>query len=240
MHSKNISTHVVGIVAAYCLYLGATSDLDYYIHPRYELFTIAMSALCIALLTIVAVGKKSKTHHEKNHTHFKEPRLIYFPLLCLVMVALILPARSLQSSTMSQRIVDAQTSSGANEVSLKNILSGSSKGLGIADWAQLLAVNSEEHFYHNKPAKISGFIFDADLGENTVWVARFAVTCCAVDARPIGVPVHIDNWSKTYKVDEWVEVEGIFTQQETSKDVQIVLKPNIIKSIEEPQNPYVN
>lgn len=239
MRFKNISVYIVCLVAVYCLYLGITSDLDYYIHPRYELFTMSMSAVCVVLLLVTTIGRKFRMAPKQPHVH-KEPVLIYLPILCLLLAALVLPARSLRSSTVSQRIIDGQSTTTSDETSLRTVLSGSSKGLGIADWAQLLATNTESHFYQNKPAKISGFIYDADLGANTVWVARFAVTCCAVDARPIGIPVHVDNWSDGYKVDDWVEVEGIFTSQQTNKNMQIVLMPEAIKHIQEPQNPYVN
>lgn len=238
MRFKNSASYIVGIVAVYCVYLGVTKNLDYYIHPRYELFSVIMSAICLALL-VISVLASNREEHKKAHDH-RDSVLVYIPVVVIIVMALVLPARSLRSSTFAQRFVDVQSGGGVSIETSRSVFSGSSRSLGIVDWAQLLSSNTDAGYYQNKPAKISGFIYDADLGTDTVWVARFAVTCCAVDARPVGVPVHVQNWQESYSQDDWVEVEGEFTLSDTKKGAQLALTPTTIKAIEEPQNPYVN
>lgn len=225
------------VVAVYCVYLGFSRDLDYYMHPRYERFTIVMSITAVLLCTLNAVlkGRTQRTSH-----HHKESLLSMVPLFIMIALALLLPARSLKAVTVAQRATDAQTASGTDVRSQRTVFTGSSRGLSIVDWAQLIGSNTDETYYANKPAKVSGFLYDADLGGDTVWVARFAVTCCAVDARPVGIPVRVENWNATYEEDQWLEVEGTFRMQQTAQGAQLVLMPTNVGKIEEPQNPYVN
>lgn len=227
------------VMAAYVLYLGISKDLDYYIHPRYIRFTVGMGALCLTLGAVSFVqARKVNDKHKHNHDDAANPVALAATGI-IVILALALPAKALRSATVSQRISDAQTTRTAEHADA-TLLSGSSRGLGIIDWAQLLATKKEPSFYQNKPAKISGFIYDINLGDDTVWVARFTVTCCAVDAQPVGVPVHISQWKGAYKQDDWVEVEGEFSVQTTSKGDQLTLVPTSVQKIAEPENPYVN
>ena len=110
----------------------------------------------------------------------------------------------------------------------------------MADWSRLLATNQDPNYYANRPAVISGFVYDSGLGTDTVWLARFVVTCCAVDAQPVGVPVRIANWADQYDEDDWLEVEGTFTLLETATGQEIVLQPESVTQIDIPEDPYAN
>ena len=237
MHSKKLESLCLMAVSVYVVFLGLSRDLDYYIHPRYSIFTIVMAGVCltVTLTTLIFTSRVKKPSHE----HDQQSPLSIFPMALLLMAAFVFPAKALQSATVAQRVSDAQTTRTAEHRDV-TLLNGSSRGLGIIDWAQLIVSKTDPAFYQHKPASISGFIFDAKLGSNTVWVARFAVTCCAVDAQPVGVPVHIENWSGLYKQDDWVKVEGEFAVSSTAVGSQLTLIPTKIEKIEEPQNPYVN
>jgi uncharacterized membrane protein YcgQ (UPF0703/DUF1980 family) len=65
------------------------------------------------------------------------------------------------------------------------------------------------------------------------------MTCCAVDARPIGVPVYQPNWRNTYKADQWVDVQGTFIQNPEAGAIAVAIGPKSITPISEPDNPYV-
>lgn len=219
--------------AVYILYLGITNQLRLYIHPRYITFTFVMAALCLMVIFL-------NQYFVINGFTYKKNGLLYV-LSGVVLVALLLPARTLTSSTVSQRSVDAGSITALNDTaSITELYSQSTKGLKMNDWSRLLENNTDPAFYANKPAKISGFVYDAGLGDNTVWLARFILTCCAVDARPIGIPVQIENWQAEYSEDEWVEVEGSFKLGNTDTGEQLVLIPDAIQKIAIPENPYAN
>lgn len=249
VHANERSTYVLLSFACVCAYLWKAQDLDYYIHPRYELFTVLMSVACIMLCMIYAIQKTAGGHshydsHTHRYTHTRRMGLLrrslgFLPLAAVLIFAVALPSRSLQSVTVSQRATNLQNVNAIDRSQMLQV-SGSSRGLSIVDWSQLLQTNTDEAYYKNKPAKISGFIYDAQLGSDAVWIARFAVTCCAVDAQPLGVPIFIERWHEQYTQDQWIEVEGEFQNRTTRSGTQLVLVPTSIKPIEEPQNPYVN
>ena len=221
--------------ASYVLYLGALNDLDLYLPPRYVVFTVAMSIIAL-LITLIRPGKT------RDHSKDDSPASIgTLPLVLVLVVALLLPARTLTSSTVSQRAIDSGiTINNSGSAPISSLFAGSSRGLGLADWATLLSANQNSSYYLNKPAKVSGFVYDANLGPDHVWLARFVLTCCAVDAQPIGVPVRIENWAQQYDEDQWLEVEGLFVPNQTQSGEQIVLVPDTVNEIDQPENPYAN
>jgi putative membrane protein len=234
----SLETTVLMIIATYVLYLGVRDDLDLYIHPRYILFTISLASIGL-VMTLVFAAVESRKKQRSLHHHGRNWLLI--PLFVLVGSALLLPSKTLSSATVSQRVTDAGSIVATTESGpVDTLFAGSSRGLRLRDWSQILSANTDPGFYATKPAKISGFVYDAGLGGDTVWLARFVLTCCAVDAQPVGVPVQLDDWRESYEEDQWVEVEGLFRLAETEKGEQIVLIPNKIEAIDQPDNPYAN
>lgn len=223
------------IVAVYILQLGVRDNLALYIHPRYILFTTTMTVIGLVLFTAHFIsGSKQKSTHGPS-------MLGMIPLSLILLFALFVPARSLTSATISQRSTDAGSLvATADSRPVNTLFAGSSKGLKLADWSRLLSTNTDPSYYANKPAKISGFIYDAELGQDTVLLARFVVTCCAVDAQPIGVAVRLPNWESLYDQDQWLEVEGEFGLVETANGEQLVLNSTNVSEIDQPRNPYAN
>ncbi len=233
---KDIQTLVLFVAAAYVLHLGITDALALYIHPRYIPFTITMSVIGIVVILADAWTQKKRDNH--NHHAGK---LSMLPLAVVLGAAVVLPARSLSSATVSQRSIDAGSLVVSTDTKpIHTLFAGSTRGLSVSDWSRLIQTNSSPAYYANKPATVSGFVYDAGLGQDTVWLARFIVTCCAVDAQPVGVPVRIEGWDGHYEEDEWVEVEGTFQESETSRGTELVLMPSSVQQIEEPSNPYAN
>lgn len=234
----SFAASVLIVTATYVLYLWFVSDLNLYIHPRYIVFTFIFAGIGLVLSLLHAITDRKKAVGDDTA---RESKLLLMPILFLLAVALLLPARTLSSATVSQRATDSGSLvASADSQSINSLFSGSSRGLRLQDWSRLLSSEDDPAYYVNKPAKISGFVYDADLGNNTIWVARFVLTCCAVDAQPIGVPVKVDDWQNKFAQDEWIEIEGEFTQAETAQGDMIVLLPTEINKIDVPRNPYAN
>lgn len=228
---SRIQSYTLLATAVYVAYLAVTRQLDLYIHPRYIIFTITLSILCILVVLAASMSHRTKPDHSHN-----EFGLSTLPLLLLLVLALLFPARSLTRATVTQRSID--TNAPPSSIDIENVSMGSSKALSIQDWSVLIESGKSASFFNNKPAKISGFIYDAGLGDSTIWIARFILTCCAVDARPIGVPVYIPNWRSSFSENQWLEIEGMFRYQETLQG--LILVPDSVTGIQEPDNPYAN
>jgi uncharacterized repeat protein (TIGR03943 family) len=106
----------------------------------------------------------------------------------------------------------------------------------------VLRQTSDLAFFDGKPATaLLGFVTpDADDPDNMFYVSRFAVTCCAVDAQPLGMPVYLPGWQSTLEAGSWVEVSGPFVSNPSQASTQaIVIEPDSVEAVEQPREPYL-
>ena len=124
---------------------------------------------------------------------------------------------------------------------VEDATAAASAGFTVADWSSLLRQTSDLSFYAGKPVDVVGFITpDPDDPTNMFYVSRFVVTCCAVDAQPVGVPVFLANWQQDYAVDDWVQLTGEFgTNPSTASSQSIALSPDSAAKVETPSEPYL-
>ena len=162
----------------------------------------------------------------------------------LALGLIVVPPATLTSATAGQRAinstaVDATTSRLATDASATS--AAAFEKFTVLDWASVLRQTSDLAFYADKPARVVGFVTpDSQDPENMFYVSRFIVTCCAVDAQPVGVPVYLEGWSATYSADEWVAVAGEFAANPSRTSRQnIVLEPADIKKVGQPDDPYL-
>ncbi|EGW37976.1 TIGR03943 family protein [Desulfosporosinus sp. OT] len=89
-----------------------------------------------------------------------------------------------------------------------------------------LYLNIEDHpeQVYNQRWKLTGFVYkDPKLAKNQFVLSRFVITCCIVDATPIGIIVESPDAPKL-KADTWVEVTGLLQKR-------IIGEANEIKSV---------
>ena len=111
----------------------------------------------------------------------------------------------------------------------------------MLDWSSLLRQTTDASFYRDKAANVVGFITkDTDDPQNVFYVSRFVITCCAVDAQPVGVPVYLPNWQNGFAADQWVKVSGSFETNPSTKSQQsIALVPTRTTKVDQPSEPYL-
>jgi len=245
-HWRGIGLSLVVVVAT--VWLGVTGQLGLYIHPRYFGFTMVMAALGLVFVvasfffssSFVASTPAAKTTSRRLVLSVAGSGLL---LVIAAVTALALPPATLTSATATQREVNSGglDTSDAAEQAATLVGTGDYERLSVKEWVSLLAQSDDPALFADKTAKLTGFVLpDADDPDNVFYVARFVVTCCAVDAQPIGVPVYLPGWSSTYSTDEWVEVEGTFTPNPSGRaQASLAVEPTTIESVEQPSDPYV-
>jgi uncharacterized repeat protein (TIGR03943 family) len=237
-----VTLSLIGVVAI--LWLGATGQLELYIHPRYTVFTIVMAVVggvaAVAAFLVVP-------GHDHDHDDDAPPSRGWRAALAIggsvllvaasVVGLLVLPPATLTSATADNRdIADSTALSSADTTSL---VGGDSTTFTVKDWATLLHQGLGDDFFAGKPAAVSGFLVATD-DPDVVYVARFLVTCCAVDAQPLGVPVLLPGWQDDFSADDWVAVTGGFSASADPAAAEpIVLVPDTFEGIERPAQPYV-
>ncbi len=240
-----VTLSLIGVVAI--LWLGATGRLELYIHPRYTVFTIVMAVIggAASIAAFLVVPGRGHAHDddlpdETPPTGWRAALAIGGSVLLVAASAvalLVLPPATLSSATADNRdIADSTALSSADTTSL---VGGDSTTFTVKDWATLLHQGLGDDFFAGKAAAFSGFLV-ATEDPDVVYVARFLVTCCAVDAQPLGVPVLFPGWQDRFAVDDWVEVTGGFSPSaDPSAAEPIVLVPDTFEGIDQPAQPYV-
>jgi len=243
---------LVSLAVAATLWLAVAGELVLYIHPRYIVFTIIMAVLAVGFVVASAFVRAHDSNDSDEDADADVPIGRWPKVLTLTAVGLAtalavsmvaLPATTLTSATAQQRDINS-TVLDLGTTDVASVTAGSAgafETFSVVDWASLLRQTSDLSFFADKPVVVSGFITaDPEDPENLFYVARFVVTCCAVDAQPVGVPVYAPNWSSNLKIDDWVEVRGEFATNPSQSSTQpLAVDPSEITPIEQPREPYL-
>jgi len=250
---------LVGAVAT--IWLAAVGKLNFYIHPRYTLFTVTMAVLAavlvVAALVVVPRTGGSPDHDHQDHDHDDQQdqdqhahdhattrsargRLLttlrVVVLAGAVLALLIVPPATLSARTRLDR--DLVTSNKTSESETTVLAGGNPASFTVKDWAALLRTGGSDAVL-GQQAKVSGYVLDR--GEDDVfYLVRMMITCCAVDSQPVGIPVYRPGWRKELPASTWVAVDGTFGDN-PNRDSRTgtVIKPEGLTKIAEPDQPYV-
>ncbi len=158
-------------------------------------------------------------------------------LVCAALALLVVPPATLSARTRQNR--ELVTSGQALDSADTKALSGGNPAtFTVKDWAALLR-NGGPDAVLRRPVTVSGYVLDQ--GEKDVFFAvRLIVSCCAVDAQPIGVPVYRPNWRGELDPGGWIELTGTFAENpDPDSRYPTVIAVDTLTPIDEPDQPYV-
>jgi putative membrane protein len=236
---------LAGVAIVVTLWLGATNQLILYINPRYIVFTLVMALIALGLLVASFVVRAAHSHEDAPPTRSQKITTVLGGVVTIVLAIgmVTVPPATLSSATAIQRDVSASTIvSSSQAVSTSSTASNASYArFSVLDWSTLLRQTSSPAFYAGKPASIVGFVTpDADDPANLFYLTRFVITCCAVDAQPVAVPVYLPDWKTRFAADAWVSVTGGFVSDPSRRSTaQIALVPSAVKVVSKPTQPYL-
>jgi uncharacterized repeat protein (TIGR03943 family) len=246
---------LIAVVSIATIWFALGGRLDYYVHPRYLVFTVIMASIALALcvaraVMIVRRPVVAPDHDDEDEdpppATRRQAALSGLAVLIAIVVAvgmIVFPPATLSSATALQRdLTGGSTPAGGS--SLSSAQSASNVAFAkftVLDWSSLLRQTTDVSFYAGKPVAVEGFITPSPTdGANTFYLTRFVITCCAVDAQPVGVPVYLPNWRDSYKSDEWLRLAGGFgANRSTTSAEPIALVPSGVKRISAPNDPYL-
>jgi uncharacterized repeat protein (TIGR03943 family) len=241
---------LMAIISVGTVWLAITNRLVLYIHPRYLVFTVVMSVIALAFVVgrVIVTGRHEHVDHDDEDDDPDErPLQRGLSIAALVLSvalaagALLLPPATLSSATATQRDITAQADTSV--ASLDDASAADAATFArytVLEWSSLLAQTSDPGFYAGKPADVVGFITPDPDADDVFYVSRFSITCCAVDAQPVGVPVYLPDWESQFEADAWVEVTGEFrSNRSATSSAVIALDPAEVIGVDEPSDPYL-
>ncbi|HEX4442341.1 MAG TPA: TIGR03943 family protein [Galbitalea sp.] len=236
---------LIGVAIVVTLWLGLTGQLILYINPRYIAFTVIMALIALGLLGASFVVRAAHSHDDDPPSRAGKVTTVLGGVLTLLLAVgmLIVPPATLSSATAIQRDVSS-TTVGTNTQTLASTASASRATYArftVVDWSSLLRQTSDPSFYIGKPARVLGFITpDSDDPTNLFYLTRFVITCCAVDAQPVAVPVYLKDWRSKFAANAWLQVTGGFTTNPSSKSTaRVALVPTRVTAVAKPSQPYL-
>ncbi|MGB2926455.1 MAG: TIGR03943 family protein [Limnothrix sp.] len=228
-----------------------TGQLALLIHPNY----FVLSTLAGIVLLLLGLGKLWQNINPSLYAGESIQHISLLPqnlgssLLILVAIAgFIISPSILASQTAIQRgLTEDLPLTRSQPESFRTGISPEERTL--LDWIRTLNAYPEPDAYTGDPVKVKGFVtYLPQLPENYVMVSRFVLTCCAVDAYPVGLPVQLSDELPRPASDSWVEVEGEMitkefelSAEETEAGVeqrQLVIVASTVSPIPTPKNPY--
>jgi len=226
-----------------------TGQYKLLIHPNYYSLVLG-SGIILLVLGIIKVKSISNNRQPNTSDHISlfPPGLGNSLLLLVAIAGLLIPPKVLTSQAAMKR--------GVGDLPLTTIqpqafrTASNPEERSLIDWIRTINAYPEPDAYSGQPANITGFVLHLpELPDNYIMLSRFVITCCAVDAYPIGIPVKLDTNRSNYPVDSWLTVEGsaiaetlpVKDRIETNKITEkrsVVIEARAIKTIPTPPDPY--
>lgn len=236
----------IGVLAVVSLWLAFEGRLGFYIHPRYNLFTVSMAVIAVGLLVIAVVTRGEKHDHDDDSPAPRRRRIKPLEVASLAITTLLvgavllLPPATLSSATAENRSSNEIDALGS-PLDLEGELSQEIfETLTVRDWASLFTQNQNPAFYRGKPVNAIGIVSASSQSADVFLLTRFVVTCCAVDAQPVSIPVYLPGWQQDVSVNGWVRVRGGFQPSPSGvTDAPVVVVPLELSEEEVPREPYL-
>ncbi|MEC4985203.1 MAG: TIGR03943 family protein [Oscillatoria sp. PMC 1068.18] len=224
-----------------------TGQLQLLIHPNYFWLVLVTGIILVAIASLRVwqqLQKRRKRSYEQDlgadvrHITLFPPGLSSSLLLGVAILGLLIPPRILASDTALQRgITDSLLTTRAQPQSFSVSIQPEARSL--LDWVRTLNAYPEPDDYFGQKVNVKGFVVHSEaLPEQYLVISRFVITCCAVDAYPVGLPVKLSRSQNDYPPDTWLQVEGSIITEELADKRQVVIVPTSIEEIPTPKDPY--
>lgn len=216
-----------------------TGKLSLLIHPRYFGLSVAAG---FGLLIIAGLGtwRLLWLHPAANvrHVTLFPPGWMSGLLLATACLGLLIAPRPFASQTALQRgLTESLTLTRMQPQAFR--ANAQPEARSLIDWVRTLAVYPEPDAYAGQKVKVQGFVVHSpELPDQYLTLSRFAITCCAADAYPVGLPVKLTQSRQTYPPDTWLEITGQMITENLAGKRQLTIQPMSLKPIPAPENPY--
>ncbi|MDJ0591411.1 MAG: TIGR03943 family protein [Pleurocapsa sp. MO_226.B13] len=226
-----------------------TGQYKLLIHPNYYGLVLG-SGIILTILGIIKIKLiVTRTYYNTGeHLNLFPPGFGSSLLLIVAIAGLLIPPKILTSQTAIKRGVGEIPLTSSQPQAFRTATKPQERSL--IEWIRTINAYPEPDAYSGQPANITGFALHLEeLPDNYLLLSRFVITCCAVDAYPIGIPIKLETSRSNYPPDTWWEIEGKMIAEtlptrkrldsdRVGKQRSVVLAADSIKSIPTPADPY--
>lgn len=227
------------IVCGYILLLACRDQLGFYIHPRYHIFASIISIIGIVLLLIDTILQlKLKASVKPAKFGLKSVKPASYLAIIILLAGYLLPPKPLSPSSLAQRespaIIEPES-----RCETPKPREGSST-ISINRWETAINSCKQTSYFDNTDISITGFVSNGLLknyGYNYFYIARYVISCCAVDSVPMKILVE-KNFFIDYPDGTWLTVKGKLSQKVVNGQAEYVITDARADKIDQPKYPY--
>lgn len=227
------------IVCGYILLLACRDQLGFYIHPRYHIFASIISIVGIVLLLIdTMLQLKLKVSVKPTKLSLKSVKPASYLAIIILLAGYLLPPKPLSPSSLAQRespaIIEPES-----RCETPKPREGSS-AISINRWKTAINSCKQTSYFDNTDISITGFVSNGLLknyGYNYFYIARYVISCCAVDSVPMKILVE-KNFFIDYPDGTWLTVKGKLSQKVVNGQAEYVITDARATKIDQPKYPY--
>jgi len=220
-----------------------SGQLQLLIHPNYNLLVLGAG---FGFLIFSSLRAKHLIYRRRSgvndgpvqHVTLFPPGLGSGLLLVSALLGFLISPAVLASETALQRGLNESLPYTRTEAqSFYNPIPPEERSL--LDWVRTLNAYPEPDAYRDQKVNLKGFVVHSPtLPENYLLISRFVISCCAMDAYPIGLPVQLTTDRGDYPQDGWLQVQGRMATAELADRRQLVIVAEAIETIPTPRDPY--
>ncbi len=227
------------IVCGYILLLACRDQLGFYIHPRYHIFASIISIVGIVLLLIdTMLQLKLKASVKPAKFSLKSVKPASYLAIIILLAGYLLPPKPLSPSSLAQRespaIIEPES-----RCEVPKPKEGSSI-ISINRWKTAINSCKQTSYFNNTGISITGFVSNGLLknyGYNYFYIARYVISCCAVDSVPMKILVE-KTFFNDYPDGTWLTVKGKLSQKVVNGQAEYVITDAYASTINQPKYPY--
>ena len=227
------------IVCGYILLLACHDQLGFYIHPRYHIFASIISIIGIVLLLIdTMLQLKLKVSVKPTKLSLKSVKPASYLAIIILLAGYLLPPKPLSPSSLAQRespaIIEPES-----RCEIPKPREGSSI-VSVNRWKTAINSCKQTSYFNNTDISITGFVSNGLLknyGYNYFYIARYVISCCAVDSVPMKILVE-KNFFIDYPDGTWLTVKGKLSQKVVNGQAEYVITDAHAAKIDQPKYPY--
>ena len=226
-------------MCGYILLLACRDQLGFYIHPRYHIFASIISIVGIVLLLIdTMLQLKLKASVKPAKFSLKSVKSASYLAIIILLAGYLLPPKPLSPSSLAQRespaIIEPES-----RCETPKPREGSS-AISINRWKTAINSCKQTSYFNNTDISITGFVSNGLLknyGYNYFYIARYVISCCAVDSVPMKILVE-KNFFIDYPDGTWLTVKGKLSQKVVNGQAEYVITDARADKIDQPKYPY--
>lgn len=226
-------------MCGYILLLACRDQLSFYIHPRYHIFASIISIIGIVLLlTDTMLQLKLKASVKPAKFSLKSVKPASYLAIIILLAGYLLPPKPLSPSSLAQRespaIIEPES-----RCEIPKPREGSSI-VSVNRWKTAINSCKQTSYFNNTDISITGFVSNGLLknyGYNYFYIARYVISCCAVDSVPMKILVE-KNFFIDYPDGTWLTVKGKLSQKVVNGQAEYVITDAHAAKIDQPKYPY--